>query len=85
MMASLRNSFSSMADNVLSRQSTVPPYNQKYLDAPDDLKDAVHSWESGVRDTITYVSNGKSEFSSKNISILSVVRKLGTVSSNFET
>lgn len=59
MMASLRNSFSSMADNVLSRQSTVPPYNQKYLDAPDDLKDAVHSWESGVRDTITYVSNGK--------------------------
>ena len=31
------------------------------------------------------VSKGKSEFSSKNISILSVVRKLGTVSSNFET
>ena len=40
-------------------EQTPPLFNQAYLDTPDDLKDAVHDWEVGLRDTITYVSNGK--------------------------
>ena len=58
MMSTLRSSISSMAETVLSRSSTAPPYNQAYLDESDDLKDAVHTWECGLRDTISYVSNG---------------------------
>ena len=40
-------------------EKTPPLFNQAYLDAPDDLKDAVHDWELGNRDTISYVSNGE--------------------------
>ncbi len=58
MMSTLRNSFTSMTDTVLSRSSTVPPYNQAYLDESDELKEAVHNWECGLQDTISYVSEG---------------------------
>ena len=46
-----------MSSNVPEQKP--PLFNQAYLDAPDDLKDAVHDWEVGLRDTISYVSNGK--------------------------
>jgi hypothetical protein len=59
MMSTLRTSIGNMADTILSRSSTAPPYNQMYLDSDDDFKDAVNSWECGLRDTISYTSNGK--------------------------
>lgn len=40
-------------------EQTPPLFNQAYLDAPEDLKYAVHDWELGNRDTISYVSNGE--------------------------
>ncbi len=51
-MAKMSEGFSSMATRI--RSSSQPPINQKYLDSPDELKQAVHEWEQGNVDTITY-------------------------------
>jgi hypothetical protein len=52
MMAKMTGGVSSMTS--LFRPSSSPPFNQEYLDSPDDLKRAVHEWEQGTTDTITY-------------------------------
>ena len=43
----------------LVRSPSVPPFNQRFLDEPAELKEAVHNWESGVRDCISYIGNGQ--------------------------
>lgn len=55
MMAKMSEGISSMATRI--RSSSQPPFNQEYLDSPDELKQAVHEWEQGNVDTITY-NNG---------------------------
>ena len=52
MMAKMSEEISSMTS--LIRSSSQPPFNQLYLESPDELKRAVHEWEQGVKDTITY-------------------------------
>lgn len=52
-MAAARDGISSVA-NRLVRASSSPPFNQLYLDTPDELKQAVHAWEQGTTETITY-------------------------------
>lgn len=51
-MAKMSEGISSMTS--LIRSSSQPPFNQEYLDSPDKLKQAVHEWEQGNVDTITY-------------------------------
>lgn len=55
MMAAAKESLSTFTNRL--RKSSSTPFNQEYLDSPDELKHAVNEWEQGRVDTITY-NNG---------------------------
>ena len=52
MMSAAKVGISNFANRL--RNSDSPPFNQLYLESPDELKQAVHEWEQGVKDTISY-------------------------------
>ncbi len=52
MMAAAKDGITTLANRL--RTTSSPPFNQEYLDSPDELKQAVHAWEQRKTDTITY-------------------------------
>lgn len=54
-MAAAKEGITTLANRL--RTTSSPPFNQAYLDSPDELKHAVNEWEQGRVDTITY-NNG---------------------------
>ena len=59
MMAALKRRFSSSSEETLRRQPEYQNPLEQFHSASDTLKDAIHQWETGLTDTITYEQEGK--------------------------
>lgn len=62
MIAAIKRRFSfSTSEPPLVRQPAGPDPFSGYSQTPEELKEAVHAWETGLEDTITYTNEGKLE------------------------